>query len=252
MEVSRVKLVHHRTRMQRNPRDRWDSVPVMNAAERPDERNSTPTRWVCIVLASLFVLTSCSSDVRTNNDEIRATPGVDSQLDTVGPAIELDIPGLQSPLEVPENASTLQLRAFDDQVVDATEYQASFYAFQDCAAGIGETITLDEIDPISGLIYYGSSSLDIVYGSGPLWDCYEAEFVMVESAFQLTDPAVLAQGEQDSIDVFNLLLRPCLETLGIAVPDIVSIDDPEVSPLAAEATAALNDGRCENPAAGGG
>jgi hypothetical protein len=102
------------------------------------------------------------------------------------------------------------------------EYSTAFEKFRNCVERGGGTILSVRHDPSSGLISYGVGSdvgqpgkenLSSVEGR-----CYHDEFSWIEEVFQTTDPKVIAQLRQGTIDFFSTQVVPCLKKNGVEVP----------------------------------
>lgn len=143
---------------------------------------------------------------------------------------------------------------FQDGKVTLQEYQEAYGAFVQCAAdaGVGDDLREQGRDEVTGLIAYSTRTLLSPPGQTPpgqsdgseLNDCYHRWFAHVEVAFQGSDPAVLAGQPAEQMRFFNENLRPCLEHIGVAVPDDLEFQDENWGPLNDEAVRAIQDGRC--------
>lgn len=154
--------------------------------------------------------------------------------------------------EVPDEQS----QYFEDGKVTLDEYQEAFGVFVECAteAGVGGGLREQSRDVVTGLIEYTTQTLLLPPGQSDgtkLNDCYQLRFAYVEIAFQISDPTVLAQEPREQMDFFNENYRPCLEELGVSVPDDLEFNDEHWAQLYEEAIAASQDGRCGSSDAGG-
>lgn len=198
-------------------------------------------RSICLLT---FVLVACSN---------AGTESDDRPLESSAP---LELAVLEKD-GLPEE----QRQYFEDDKVTFAEYQAAYGAFVQCAAdaGVGDDLREQGRDEVTGLITYSTRTLLSPPGQTPpgqsdgseLNDCYHRWFFHVERAFQGTDPAVLAAIPQEQMDGFNELFRPCLERIGVEVPDDLEFNDENWAELNDEAVRAFQDGRC-GPDAGGG
>jgi len=177
-------------------------------------------------------------------DVLQGTPTV---LD--GPA-PTQAPAVVANQDVPEE----QIAYFQDGKVTLREYQEAYGAFVQCAAdaGVGDDLREQGRDEVTGIIEYTTQTLLLPPGQTPpgqsdgseLNECYNRWFFHVEVAFHTSDPAVLAAEPQEQLDFFNENFRPCLEQIGVAVPDDLEFQDENWGPLNDEAARALQDGRC--------
>lgn len=140
-----------------------------------------------------------------------------------------------------------QRPAFEDGVVDVQEYTAAFARFEGCANRREPTLVDISTDPATGLIRYGT--LGELTVSGPdngteLDRCYRTHFMETEAAWQTTDPAVVAQGNDESLATFRRDLQPCLEQNGYEVPDDLESGTQIFGDLTAQAIQLINDGVC--------
>ena len=106
-----------------------------------------------------------------------------------------------------------------------------------------------ERDPLTGRILYATSDDTTATGlpSRPprtLGDCYQIYFLATEITFQQTDETMLAQMPAEQLEIFDQTFRPCLEQLGVPIPDDLAFQDENWPVLFVEASQALADGRC--------
>lgn len=186
-----------------------------------------------------FVLVACSGVGTKSNDR---------PLESSAPAT-LIAPANH---DLPEE----QRQYFEDGKVTLAEYQAAYYAFGQCAAdaGVGADLREQSRDLATGVIWYSTQTLLMPPGQSDgskLNECYIRWFAHTEAAFLTSDPAVLAAEPQEQMDFFNKNLRPCLERIGVEIPDDLEFNDENWAQLNGEAMRALQDGRCSPEAKGG-
>jgi hypothetical protein len=143
-----------------------------------------------------------------------------------------------------------------DDKVTLSEYQSAYSAFAQCAvdAGVGDDLREQGRDVVTGLITYSTRTLLSPPGQTPpgqsdgsqLNECFHRWFAHVERAFQATDAAVLAAEPQEQMEFFNENIRPCLEQLGVNVPEDLEFNDENWGQLNDEAVRAFQDGRCSS------
>lgn len=145
---------------------------------------------------------------------------------------------------------------FEDGEVTLAEYQAAYSQFAQCAVdmGVGDDLREQGRDEVTGLITYSTQTMLLPPGQSDgstLNDCYQRRFAFVEMTFQTSDPAVLAAEPREQLDFFNENFRPCLDSIGIGVPDDLEFNDEHWAQLVGEATQAFQDGRCDSGPEGG-
>lgn len=140
-----------------------------------------------------------------------------------------------------------QAAALDDGVVTLEEYQSAFAAFKDCAVAKGGRVADVDRNPNTGLILYESASELLPpgqWGGSVENECYQAEFAEVEIAFATTDDRVLADADAELQRVFYTEIRPCMESLGIDVPNDVVMKSAEEIAFYERFVEAVNAGQC--------
>lgn len=161
-------------------------------------------------------------------------------------------PATLAPIPGFDNVPDEQRAYFEDGRVTLQEYQEAYGRFVECAqdAGVADVFHEVDRDPISGLISYSVSSYsdDLLapgdYSASKLNDCYQRWFAHTEIAFQVSDPAALAAIAAQERRFFDAELRPCLERIGVVVPDDLEVDDDNWRSLDDQAMQAFQDGRC--------
>lgn len=194
-------------------------------------------RSVCLLLT--FVMAACSNAGTEADDRTPISSG------------PLELAVLESEA-VPEE----QRQYFADDKVTLSEYQSAYSAFAQCAvdAGVGDDLREQGRDVVTGLITYSTRTLLSPPGQTPpgqsdgsqLNECYHRWFAHVERAFQATDAAVLAAEPQEQMEFFNENIRPCLEQIGVDVPEDLEFNDENWGQLNDEAVRAFQDGRCSS------
>lgn len=184
------------------------------------------------ILLSFVVLAGCSGADTTSPDQ--PSSDVDRQVAAA--------PGSE---EVPPQ----QRQYFADNNITLDEYQEAYSAFVQCAndAGVGDHIREHGRDAATGLINFSTQTMILPPGQStgtPLNECFITYFAHTETAFQLSDPAVLEAGEQEQMSIFNTGYRPCLEHIGVEIPSDLEPSDENWAQLIEEATRAQADGRC--------
>ncbi len=162
--------------------------------------------------------------------------------------------GSETPSEPPP-ASSLDLddvppeqrAAFEDGVVSTLEYTEAFRRFETCANAEENTVVDVTTDPATGLIRYGVKGELTLSGpdNGSVVDrCFRTLFSEIEFEWQTTDEAVLAAGNQESLETFRRDLEPCLEANGYDVPDDIQSGTQLFGDLTQTAIGLINDGTC--------
>ncbi len=149
-----------------------------------------------------------------------------------------------------------QRQYFEDGVITLAEYQQAFSEFANCAseAGVGADLREQGRDEVTGLIQYSTQTLLLPPGQSDgsaLNECFHRTFAHTETAFQISDPTVLAADAQDQIAFFNENYRSCLQEIGVAIPDDLEFNDENWAQLLEEAVTAQQDGRCSAGVGGG-
>lgn len=140
-----------------------------------------------------------------------------------------------------------QRAAFEDGVVSTLEYTEAFQQFEACANADERNVVDVASDPATGLIRFGVKGELTVSGpdNGSAVDrCYRRFFSEIELEWQTTDAAVLAAGNQESLDTFRRDLEPCLEANGYDVPDDIESGTQLFGDLTQVAITLINEGTC--------
>ncbi len=193
--------------------------------------------------ALLFIavgLTACSGTGR-------GSPG-DASADE-GPAPTQALPVVENMVEIIAEKDDLpdeQRAYFQDGKVTLQEYQEAYGLFLKCTEEAGVAASWNEVgrDEVTGVITYTITDYEEGLPGSRTSECYERWWRDTEAAFQTSDPAVLAGEPAEQMRFFDENLRPCLEHIGVAVPDDLEYQDENWGPLMDEAVRAINDGRC--------
>lgn len=132
-----------------------------------------------------------------------------------GTKVHDELGGVQLPATLAEG----QKAVFDDGKVTTAEYQAAVHRFAECS---GSVVTLEPQNPATGMIAYSTGAVIGVPGAeadSPAGQCYAEYLSWVELVWDLTDPAMVHEAEEATIDDFESYGRECLRNNGVSVPD---------------------------------
>lgn len=151
------------------------------------------------------------------------------------------------------SASDEQRDALSDGVLTRQEYRDGFERFQSCTEESGARVNGGVEDRESGRISYSYPAERSEYATGedPLVkaveDCYKAEWREIDATFQTSNPVLIEEQRQGWVDMYEAMIRPCLEKNGIDAPDVPpDFDDDEATGAVIQEWEPLYEsGRCD-------
>ena len=102
-------------------------------------------------------------------------------------------------------------------------------------------------NPVTGEMTYqtGGTLLTIGQTGGSVEnECHQKYLAQTEVIFSTTDPGVLANLDVEQMHFFDLNIRPCLESIGVEIPDVLVVASDEWVRLLDENTKAHQAGNC--------
>lgn len=213
---------------------------------------------LCAVVALGGLLVGCSSDdelsapeAATNAARPASSSGSSSGNEVLS-VPEVDEDGMLT--EVPVD----QAAYFEDGQITLGEYEEAFQLFVDCAATAGGSVSVAEVDAVTGQIVFQSSEPVVAAGfvlydndgnqlptpSNPTTSCYQRHYDQVKLWFDLRDPTVAAATGDEQVELFYEMMAPCLESNNVAVPSGLDASSSEFLRLQDGFEQLLAEGRC--------
>lgn len=141
-----------------------------------------------------------------------------------------------------------QAEILADGIVTSTEYGTAFGNFETCVDLTGLGFVDIVVDPVSGVISYGSLHELSPPGFDPqnsTDECYQEFFSTVEYVFQTSDAGALSAVERDFLEYWDTYVRPCLEPRGVELPADPKNGDAEANERITEADILIAAGECD-------